>query len=145
MVWKLTALAWAALIFYFSTATFGGAFTSLLLRQILEFLHVRVSPGAFATFHFLVRKLAHLTVYAIFAMLLYGSSEDEHPFDWRPWRALGCVLLAGAYSLTDEFHQRFVPGRGPSLADCGIDTSGAALGMLVFYGRGVLLAWWNAR
>jgi VanZ family protein len=43
--------------------------------------------------------------------------------------------VAGAYSLTDEFHQTFVPGRGPSLIDCGIDTTGAALGALVFYGR----------
>jgi VanZ family protein len=43
------------------------------------------------------------------------------------------VLLAGLYSLTDEFHQRFVPGRGPSIVDCGFDTIGAMLGMLIVY------------
>ncbi len=46
---------------------------------------------------------------------------------------LAAVLIAGLYSLTDEFHQTMVPGRGPSLRDCGIDTFGAALGILALY------------
>src|SRR5205823_10555831 len=61
----------------------------------------------------------------------FPTRRSSDLFDWRPRRALGCVLVAGAYSLADEFHQTFVPGRTPSLADCGIDTTGAALGALV--------------
>ncbi len=47
---------------------------------------------------------------------------------------MGFAIAAG-YSLTDELHQWFVPGRGASLLDCGIDTSGAGIGMLVIYLR----------
>ena len=142
-------MAWAGLIFYLSTATFGGSFSASLLGEILRFLHLSVSRQTFDTLHFLIRKTAHLTEYAIFAMLLYGSREDERPFDWRPRRALGCALIAAGYSLTDEFHQLFVPGRGASLADCGIDAMGGSLGVLLFYVRGMLFppapgrsTWW---
>jgi VanZ family protein len=139
VVWKTTAVAWAGLIFYLSTGTFGGSFTSSLLSQILHVLHLSVSHPTFETLHHLVRKSAHLTEYAIFAILLYGSRRDERPFDWLPRRALGCLAIAAAYSLTDEFHQMFVPGRGPSIVDCGIDTVGAGLGLFLFYVRGLLV------
>jgi VanZ family protein len=138
VVWRLTALAWAGFIFYMSMARFSGAFTGWLLSEFFRSVHVQVSPPTFDLLHHLMRKLAHVTEYCIFSMLLYGSAQEERPFEWRPRRALGCVLVAGAYSLTDEFHQIFVPGRGPSLIDCGIDTTGATLGSLVFYGRKLL-------
>jgi len=93
------------------------------------------------SFHFLAfgfRKLGHLTEYSIFAIFLYHALGDDHRGSWDPRKALACILLAGLYSLTDEFHQRFVPGRGPSIVDSGIDTIGATLGMVIVYfaGRG---------
>jgi hypothetical protein len=45
---------------------------------------------------------------------------------------LGCFLVAVVFSLTDEYHQSFVPGRHASFADCGIDSIGAALGILAY-------------
>ena len=52
---------------------------------------------------------------------------------WRPYLAGCCVLAALLYAFTDEFHQWLVPGRGPSLTDCAIDTFGAAMAMLLVY------------
>lgn len=132
-VWKTTAVIWAGLIFDLSTGTFGGSYTAWLLHQILALLHVTVSAYTFEMLHHVIRKLAHITEYAIFAMLLYGASADDRPFRWRPRRAFWCVVIAGVYSLTDELHQTLVPGRGPSLVDCGIDTAGATAGVLVYY------------
>jgi VanZ family protein len=128
-----TTLAWAALVFNLSTATYGGAFSGWLLQEILAFLHVALAPGTFLAVHFFFRKLAHLTEYAILSSLLYVSLQKGGPLAWRARTALGCVLIAGVYSVTDEFHQLFVPGRTASLIDCGIDTVGASLGMLVVY------------
>jgi VanZ family protein len=110
-----------------------------LLRLILQSLHLTVTPHVFQTVHFLFRKLAHLTEYAIFAMLVYGSGREDDPFRWLPGRALWSLIIVGVYSATDEFHQRFVPGRGPSVVDSAIDTIGAALGMLLFYLRAMRL------
>ena len=80
-----------------------------------------------------LRKLGHFTEYSIFAIFLYFALGDDHRSAWNPRKALACILLAGLYSLTDEFHQRFVPGRGPSIVDCGFDTIGATLGMVIVY------------
>jgi VanZ family protein len=133
ILWKIAAVAWAALIFQLSTSTYGPSFSLGLVRGILDYFHVAISQGSFETIHHLLRKLAHAAEYAVFAMLINGSSSEPQPFAWRPRRALWCFLIAAAYSLTDEFHQRFVPGRTPALADCGIDSLGAALGVFVYY------------
>lgn len=129
-----TTLAWAALIFYLSTGRFGTPFSEWLLARVLELLHASVLPPTFAILSFLLRKSAHLTEYAVLCLLLYASFEDSDRMVWQPRLAVGCVLAAALYSLTDEFHQRFVPGRTASLVDCGIDTAGAVLGMLGVYG-----------
>jgi VanZ family protein len=121
------------LIFNLSGATYGSTLTAWLLHGILGFFHVTLAPATFQVVHFFFRKLAHLTEYAIFSSLLYASLQKGGPLAWRARTALGCVLIAGVYSLTDEFHQLFVPGRTGSLVDSGIDTAGASLGMLVVY------------
>ena len=39
--------------------------------------------------------------------------------------AIRAVVMSSMYGVTDEFHQSFVPGRSPSVADWGVDTLGA--------------------
>jgi VanZ family protein len=135
IVWWLTTLAWAGTIFFFSTGTYGGSFTGWLLQEVLEFFHIVVSPATFRLVHHILRKLAHLSEYAIFAMLLYGTFSGGRDFSWRGRKALAALAIATLYSLSDEFHQLFVPGRGASPVDCGIDTAGGAVGMLLIYAR----------
>ncbi|MHB8655398.1 MAG: VanZ family protein [Terriglobia bacterium] len=130
--WSMT-IGWAALIYHLSTITFTGSFTAMLLARILRLVHLAVSQSTFDTLHFLFRKLAHLTEYAIFGLFLYHGFLNSNRTEWRIRTAAISVLVAGIYSLTDEFHQIFVPGRTPSIIDCGIDTTGAALGMLLIY------------
>jgi VanZ family protein len=103
---------------------------------MLDFLHLKVSPHSFQVLDFCLRKLAHLTEYAIFALFLYHAKGNGRRDAWRPKKAVLCILIAALYSLTDEFHQRYVPGRGPSIVDSGIDTIGATLGMIILYFAG---------
>jgi VanZ family protein len=130
--WTFT-LAWAGTIFLFSTGTFVGSFTEMLLQYILHFLHLRVTLPTFLLLHHLFRKAGHVTEYFIFGMFLYHCFLNSNRTEWRARTAVWAVMGAGLYSLTDELHQRFVPGRGPSLRDCGIDTMGAALAMLFIF------------
>jgi VanZ family protein len=44
---------------------------------------------------------------------------------WRAW------AVAAAYGLSDEFHQRFVPGRTAALDDWGADALGAATAVVI--------------
>lgn len=121
----------AALIFHLSTQAFAPDFSRALLAAALHFLHLRVSARTFAVLHIFLRKFAHVTEYAIFALFLYGRPGKD--WQWSPRRALICILAAAAYSLTDEYHQLFVAGRHASLLDCGLDTLGASLAMVVPY------------
>lgn len=132
VLWAVT-LGWVMLIFYFSTRRFGLDFSDSLLTRVLAFLQFSVSSRTFAILSNRLRKTAHVIEYGFLAVSLYGAFGDRDPFRWRLRRALWCVFLAGAYSLTDEFHQTFVPGRTASLADCGIDATGAAIGVALLY------------
>lgn len=44
----------------------------------------------------------------------------------------GISLLVGLiYAITDEYHQSFVAGRGPSIRDVCIDTTGVFIGIII--------------
>lgn len=70
-----------------------------------------------------VRKLAHATEYAILALLWFGALGSK----------LKSVEIAFIYACTDEFHQLFVPGRAGLFTDVLIDTSGAAVAMIIVW------------
>lgn len=80
-------------------------------------------------------KLAHFCIYGLLAATLVGAVPPDLRRR-RPWAAVGAIILwCLAYGIADEFHQSFIPGRYPSLADIGADTLGAivvSLGALVF-------------
>ena len=71
----------------------------------------------------LVRKAAHMTEYAILFLLEYGALRSCGAR--RPGAA--ALLICVGYAATDEWHQGFVAGRGPSVVDVGIDALGAGL------------------
>lgn len=74
---------------------------------------------------FLVRKAAHMSEYAILAILL---GLMIRAYKKEPWLLLALTATA-AYAATDEFHQLFVPGRSGQFKDVLIDTAGGALGL----------------
>jgi VanZ family protein len=133
LTWVVTA-AWAGAMSVLSGAAFSGSTTGWLLAQLLLFLQIHLNPTTFATIHFLIRKLAHVSEYAIFGLLLYHSFQPRHTDRWNPRSAFGALLIAALYSLADEYHQSLVPGRTASVVDCGIDTAGALFGMALLYG-----------
>jgi VanZ family protein len=106
-------VVWAAIIFFWSSRAKGT------LPQ---------NPND--TVDFFTKKTAHLGEYAILAVLVWRafSRTLRERQCWHPWVI---VSLCAAYSVSDEFHQRFVPGREPSPRDVLIDVAGAAVGLLV--------------
>ena len=98
--------------------------------------------------HHVIRKCAHLTEYAVLAILLWRAVRKPTRGDLRPWswrEALIAVLMVFLYASTDEFHQRFVPSRTPMVSDVFIDTSGAIAGMILLWAIGRKFAWWPKR
>ena len=100
-VW-LPVFAWAAVIFAFSSVP-----------------HLSSGLG---TWDLVMRKCAHMTEYAVLAILLVRAVEREGP-------ALALGIL---YAASDELHQAFVRGRHASPIDVAIDTVGLLIGLLVW-------------
>lgn len=120
-------LAWASVIAWLSSDGFSGDHTGDLFGPLLAAILPGAGAGTIEAVHAAVRKLAHLTEYAILAALLVRALS-------RPGRtatavaALALALSAG-WAALDEWHQSFVPSRTAALGDVAIDTVGAALGL----------------
>ena len=84
-----------------------------------------------STVGFIVRKLAHFTEYAILglSLLLHIAQIQKKIMVRIPW--LWAWGIGTLYAATDEFHQGFVAGRGPSVRDVTIDSAGVIAGVLL--------------
>jgi VanZ family protein len=127
-------LAWAALIWYFSTETFAAASTSRFLEPLLGWLLPWASPEWLEAAHFLLRKLGHVTEYFVLSLLLYRAIAAGRG-RWRASWALGAFVAATAYAAADEVHQTFLPSRTGAAADVLLDAAGAAAALLVLRWR----------
>ncbi|HTV03635.1 MAG TPA: VanZ family protein [Luteitalea sp.] len=84
-------------------------------------------------------KLAHAIAYGILAAACLLGATAGH---WRRVAAgtVGLALLiAVVYGASDEFHQSFVPGRTPDVADLLADTVGAVTALSVLWLSAILL------
>lgn len=71
------------------------------------------------------RKFVHASEYGLLCFLWFRALRAVH----RAW------LIAAAYAVTDEFHQRFVTGRHSTWVDVVIDSLGAAVVALLIVRR----------
>lgn len=119
-------------IFAASTDLGSAEHTSRFLIPFLRWLHPQISGLTLLKIQFAIRKLAHLSEYAVLAILLLGAfwAGGRKAF-WQS--ALLVVLVAAFYATTDEFHQTFIASRTASPRDVLIDISGAACGVLVYW------------
>ncbi|PIP17381.1 MAG: hypothetical protein COX44_00240 [Candidatus Portnoybacteria bacterium CG23_combo_of_CG06-09_8_20_14_all_37_13] len=71
---------------------------------------------------FILRKIAHITEYAILCFLLIRAINN------KKW----AFLIAFLYAISDEFHQLFVFGRHGSPKDVAIDSIGIMLAVYFY-------------
>jgi VanZ family protein len=111
--------------------------SSRIIAPLLHWLLPHLSNEAVHAMVVFVRKCAHLTEYAVLALLLWRALPkpvEESPAPWQ-WAKAGLVLaLAALYAASDEIHQAFVPSRQASVRDVLLDTTGAALALLCLWG-----------
>jgi VanZ family protein len=135
-IWRYGPLiVWAALIFIGSSDLLSAPHTSLFLVRPLHWLFPNASDATLGALHFVFRKAGHFTEYAILALLtaraFRTSSKEVLRSQWF-WISL---LLVVGYSLSDEFHQSFVPSRTASIYDSMIDSLGGLVALLIYRAR----------
>lgn len=133
IAWGAVA-AWMALIFLFSaqpgkeSGALSGEFTRFLLKAIqLLLAGFQIDTE---TLHTFIRKAAHFFVYLILGCLSAHALRASGVAGWRQF--VYAFLISVFYAASDEFHQSFVPGRGPSGWDVVIDGAGALLGITIY-------------
>lgn len=119
--------------------------SSRILDPLIRWLAPGLSEHAVSEIVFLIRKCAHLTEYAILALLFWRALRKPIRNDSRPWRwreAGFPILFVALYAASDEIHQVFVPNREGKFADVMIDTTGAVIGMFLLWLIGRLSKLW---
>jgi VanZ family protein len=135
--WALV-VAWIAVILILSSESFSAATTGSLLRPVLRWLFPDWSDEAIRTLHFAIRKLAHISVYGVLALL--GFRALRLSFEATLLRHAGLALaLVLAAAATDEYHQSFSRRRTGTVWDVGYDLVGGAVALAI------LLLWQRAR
>jgi len=130
----MPVVAWMSLMFTMSTDLGSTTNSSRLLEPLVRWFVPQMSPEMFASIHYLARKAAHLTEYAILAVLVRralraGAAIRSPQQSWRP--DLLAWVWAAVFAMSDEFHQSFVASRGASVRDVFIDAAGAAIGLAI--------------
>lgn len=112
---------WCFLIFYFSNQpgsvsdVSSGVFVNIIKKII---------PGNYHTITFIVRKIAHVSIYFILYLLTFNCFKR---FNVSKYSFYFCLL----YAISDEIHQLFIVNRSCELRDILIDTMGITLAYLI--------------
>ena len=144
-VWRIVSVAlivvWAVVIFSFSaqpdteSSEISGHVSYRIVKmwnQVFGWKHSGPELEQMAQkIEYPVRKAAHMSEYAVLALLIFQALTA---FDRKKNRGCMALGITAAYAVTDEFHQLFVPGRSGQVRDVLIDSCGAAIGVLIAWG-----------
>lgn len=141
-LWRYGPLVlWLVLIFYASTNSMSASNTSRFIGPALLLLFPDINENQLAFAHFMVRKCAHFTEYAVLALLAARAFLTSSLNLLRQrWLALS-FLLVTTYALLDEYHQTFASSRTGSIHDSFIDIAGGTAALIAlgfwhhYYGR----------
>ena len=127
----IPAVIWMAVIYWLSDrpADMSTEQSEGLTRQLVRFYAMAVDMPEnrqlllVARLEPYIRKLAHMTEYAVLFLLLYLALRQFAGI--RLKAAFAALVICAAYAALDEWHQTFVYGRSGKPGDVAIDTAGA--------------------
>jgi VanZ family protein len=124
--WFLTAL-WCVAIFYQSNkpAELSDMDSLYIVELINNLLKTIFGAEIVSISNFIVRKSAHFIEYMVLGILFFISY-----YNGKLKNVFLISFLSGlAYSVSDELHQIFVPGRTAKIIDVGVDSTGIITGL----------------
>ena len=130
------SIAGAIAIWFLSTQAFSDIQTGRVILPALAWLFPWMSPRTLVFCHKAIRKLAHVSVYFGFGVLLLQAIRGDRK-GWHGTWAVAAFAIAVGYAVLDEFHQSFVPFRHPSARDVFLDACGAFAAQIV--------VWWHSQ
>src|SRR6267143_4426774 len=128
----MPAIVWMVIIFLGSTDMLSAEHTSRFLAPFLRWIDPQIPLATLNAIQLGIRKLGHLTEYAILAMLFWRALRGGIRWEMKmSILFLVAVLASAIFAASDEFHQSFVPSRTGSPNDVIIDICGALVGLAI--------------
>ena len=128
----ILVIGWMTLIFIFSNqAGEVSKENNKVVIYIFNLLGLDLNSVFGVLSDFIVRKAAHFTEYFILYILLFRAINTKKSTDIKPF--IWAIVIVFLYACSDEFHQAFVPGRGPAFRDVLVDTCGGLTAFLIMY------------
>lgn len=130
-------ILWMGLIFSFSNQT--GTSSSSLSTKVLTRIAITIDKDMtdeeidefVDKYSFIIRKVAHLTIYFILGILTYINLKEYMKV--TPALVIYSIIFCLVYASTDEIHQLLVNGRSGNIYDVILDTCGSTLAILLSY------------
>lgn len=138
-IFAILTIATCIIIFIFSNQNGekSGLTSRGFIRKIVEItgitnnLNETEKEELIGNCQFVVRKLAHFSIYTILGINALGFINTYKKISLK--KKIGITLLFGwLYATSDEFHQMFSNGRTASPKDVCIDTLGVLFGIGVY-------------
>jgi VanZ family protein len=135
----LPVLLWISVTFLLSTGAFSAENTFGLMGPFIHALFPSATWHQIIVIHAIIRKLAHITEYAVLGLLLFrafGHGVRQPRRSHVVFYSLVSIVVCAA---SDEGHQMFEVSRTASIIDVSIDVLGGILAL------GACLLWIRVR
>lgn len=107
----------------------SGRIVGLIQEKLLKPIGIEILDDDLS---FVVRKLAHFSIYTALGMstigllLTFKQLEQKKPY-------LFAILIGSMYAISDEIHQLFSDGRSGQVTDVILDSCGVIVGTGIIY------------
>jgi len=125
--WLLVAL-WAALVWWLGSESFSAATTSRYLGPLIDWLWPSSTTAQRFALLMTVRKLAHPSVYAVFAALAFRAALLSGVSGLARGAAVA-LAMAVAIAGLDELRQSQTSTRTGAASDVALDAAGASVAL----------------
>jgi len=155
MFW-LPAMIMLAILAMESTDRFSGSHTREMLRSLLEWFSIHLSPRTINQANLILRKCGHVLGYGLLSFLFFRACRGTFRalagyYDWRTsrvtrlphpqafrflWQLPWALLAMGVTALTatvDELHQMMIPSRTGTWRDVLLDSCAGLLAQILIY------------
>lgn len=133
IIYLILVIIWMIVVFRFSNqnGTKSQGSSDIITNKIVE-----ISDDYFAldikssedTISFVVRKLAHFSIYFLGGILIYNFINTFSIN--KKYIIIFSIVLGVVYACTDELHQLFIDGRSAQMMDVFIDSCGVVLAVV---------------
>lgn len=127
--WAVAAVAWLALIFFSSTSIAGERSERAYEWVAITLLRHPPHHGGEDWLHFLAAKSVHLTLFTVFAILLWNALPALR------WKFALIISIGLATGICSELLQRLFPDRDPAVRDVLINLGATILGATIMWLR----------